>query len=338
MRFLDEFAALLAREFTGLYREDLNALVGSRADRELASLVDRLARAELHQAPACPLFVEKSVGFVVGLHLESGERVVLKLFHPDQQRSELAACHRVLRRLLASGFPATKPLTDVFTATENLLGCFYAFSSGELRSGHEPAVRQQLAATLAAFTAVVRDVSPDQLPPAPGHQAHVWQTSHRSFLNVQPATDLQWIDDIAVAAQNVLKESYLPLMPAHMDWGVKNARFSESSVVVAYDWDSLCQACEAEMVGRAAAQFTAQWDLPGAIAPSPDEALAFVDAYEVAASRHFDPEEWLVLRAAAEYVTAQVARLEASGPEPPTGGFLERLRHLPQTPIFAHHA
>ncbi|MBD1848238.1 hypothetical protein H6F89_33805 [Cyanobacteria bacterium FACHB-63] len=35
-----------------------------------------------------------------------------------------------------------------------------------------------------------------------------------------------------------------------------------------YDWDSLCAASEAEMVGRAAAQFTAQWDIPAPLTPS----------------------------------------------------------------------
>jgi hypothetical protein len=35
------------------------------------------------------------------------------------------------------------------------------------------------------------------------------------------------------------------------------------------------QASEAEMVGRAAAQFTAQWDLPPRLAPTSDEATTF---------------------------------------------------------------
>jgi hypothetical protein len=45
------------------------------------------------------------------------------------------------------------------------------------------------------------------------------------------------------------------------------------------------------MVGRAAAQFTAQWHLPDAIVPSPDECLAFVDSYELAAGRRFTSQE-----------------------------------------------
>ena len=334
MDFIDSFAAMLAAEFSGLYREDLNALVGSRTDRELAALVEKLVHSELHQNPALPLFVDKSVGFVAGLQLQSGERVVLKLFHPTQSRPQLDACHRVLRELTRQSFPAPAPLTEVFAATDELFGCFYAFVSGELRTGHEPSVRQELATCLAAFTSAARRISPDALPFPPGHHVDLWQVSHRSFINVQPDPQLQWIDDIALAAQRILKASTLPVMPAHMDWGVKNTRFSGTTVAVVYDWDSICRASEAEMVGRAAAQFTAQWHLPGSIVPSPDEALAFVNAYQEAAGRRFEPHEWLVLRAAAEYLTAQVARHEAASPATPRDGFLERLRRLPESPLL----
>jgi len=339
MDFAESFAALLDAEFTGLYRDDLDALLGFRSDPGLVPLVQHLALRELHIAPATPLFVEKSVGFVAGLQLESGERVVLKLFFPGQPRSELVACHRVLHALTSSGFPAITSLTDLFSATDNLVGCFYAFASGECRTGHEPAVRQELAATLARFTSTVRHLPTDGLPPAPGHHPELWKPSHRSFLSLQPAPQLQWIDDLAAAAQRVLKTASLPLMPAHMDWGAKNARFADdSSVVVVYDWDSLFQASEAEMVGRAAAQFTAQWQLPGAVVPSPDESLAFVNSYEVAADRRFNAGEWRVLRAAGEYLTAQVARLEAASTEPPQNGFLRRLRQLSEHPILPDYA
>lgn len=338
MDFADSFATLLDAEFTGLYREDLDALLGFPSDPGLVPLVERFALRELHLAPAVPLFAEKSVGFVAGVQLENGDRVVLKLFHPAQPRTELDACHRILRFLNSSAFPAITPLTDLFAAGDNLVGCFYAFASGECRTGHEPAVRQDLAATLATFTSTVRHVPTDGLPLAPGRHAELWQASHRSFLTLEPAPHLQWIDDVAVSVQRVLKAASFPLMPAHMDWGAKNARFADSSVVVVYDWDSLFQASEAEMVGRAAAQFTAQWQLPGAVVPTPDESLAFVSSYEVAAERRFTADEWSVLRAAGEYLIAQVARFEAASPEPPEDGFLRRLRQLPNCPFLPDYA
>ena len=108
-------------------------------------------------------------------------------------------------------------------------------------------------------------------------------------------------------------------MPAHMDWGSKNARFVRDTVCAVFDWDSLCQASKAEMVGRAAAQFTAQWDLPASLVPSPFETLAFVEEYERAAGRRFSRAEWPVIIASAEYLTAQIARLEAAHASPPSG-------------------
>jgi hypothetical protein len=120
-----------------------------------------------------------------------------------------------------------------------------------------------------------------------------------------------------------------------MDWGSKNARFVRDVVCAVFDWDSLCEASEAEMVGRAAAQFTAQWDLPAALVPSPSEALAFVEEYERASGRRFSLAEWPVINASAEYLTATIARLEASHAYPPRYGFLERLRTLSQRPLFS---
>lgn len=338
MTFAASFATLIDAEFSGLYREDLDALLGFPSDPGLVPLVERLALRELNVAPAVPLFAEKSVGFVAGVQLENGDRVVLKLFHPVQPRSELDASHRILRFLNSTGFPAITPLTELFSATDKLVGCFYAFASGEYRTGHELAIQQELAATLARFTSAVRHVPTDGLPLAPGHHAELWQASHRSFISLEPAPHHQWIDDVAVSAQRVLKAASLPLIPAHMDWGAKNARLADSSVVVVYDWDSLFQASEAEMVGRAAAQFTAQWHLPGAVVPSPEESLAFVSSYELAAGRRFNSEEWSVLRAAGEYLIAQVARFEAASPEPPEDGFLRRLRQLPDCPFLPDYA
>jgi hypothetical protein len=195
-------------------------------------------------------------------------------------------------------------------------------------------VRRELATLLARLTESVRGLDPTGLPAAPGHQEQLWQASNRSFLSNAASPELHWIDDIGARAQRTLRAATLPLMAAHMDWGVKNTRFHEIRIVVVYDWDSLCCASEAEMVGRAAAQFTAQWQLPASLVPSSQEALAFVTEYESTAGRAFRPDEWQVIRASAEYLTAQVARLEAAYPEPPTDGFLDRLRRLKDEPMF----
>lgn len=332
--FQAALAEVLATEFAGEYRDDLSTITGHLSDLEIAALVDDCARTNLRCAPERALFAEKSVGFVVGLELEDGDQVVLKLFHPDLQLPHLEAIHRCLAYLTRSGFPTTPQRGELFATPHAQLGAFYSLISGDLHTGHEPPVRLQLATLLARMASVLRELDCVGLPDAPGHQEQLWQASNRSFLSTAATSEFRWIDDIGASAQRTLKAASLPLQPAHMDWGVKNSRFHAGDVVVVYDWDSLCCASEAEMVGRAAAQFTAQWQLPAGLVPSSTEALAFVREYEAAARRPFDPDEWQVLRASAEYLTAQVARLEAAHPQPPTDGFLARLRRLGDDPIL----
>ena len=102
----------------------------------------------------------------------------------------------------------------------------------------------------------------------------------------------------------------LPELAAHSDWGTKNALFREGQLRAILDWDSLERASEAGMVGRAAAQYTAQWEFPAALAPTREEATAFVREYQAARGRTFTADERAVVNAAADYLLAQIARQE----------------------------
>ncbi|MBD1821558.1 hypothetical protein H6F51_03410 [Cyanobacteria bacterium FACHB-DQ100] len=93
-----------------------------------------------------------------------------------------------------------------------------------------------------------------------------------------------------------------------------------------YAWDSLCAASEAEIVGRAAAQFTAQWDILAPLTPSPDGARAFVQEYEIARGQPFSEEERVVLAASADYCVAQIARFEFASGCSSSDGFLALLQ------------
>jgi hypothetical protein len=333
--FQDEMVDVLAKEFTGKYRKDLATATASRSNTEIAAYVESLVSMHLGVRPSRPLFAEKSVGVVFGLELFNGASVVLKLFAPSLTHAQLNSVIRCLQHLEQAQFPATPAVSGPFSTSFGQLGCFFSYASGERRTGHEPNVRRELASRLAEFTSVLGDISPSDLPPAPGHHEELWLPSHRSYLRFDAQRDVAWIDEIAGRAQGVMKASTLRLMPAHLDWGSKNARFVGDTVCAVFDWDSLCQASEAEMVGRAAAQFTAQWDLPAAVVPSPFEAQAFVEEYERASGRRFSAAEWPVIIASAEYLTAQIARLEAAHACPPRNGFLERLRALGPSPLFS---
>jgi Phosphotransferase enzyme family len=317
---------LLDIEFEGEWREDLATITGWRSNQQISILVESLAWAELGQGIRGSLFAEKSVGAVFGLELSSGDRVVLKLFHPSQLLTQLAAVHRCLNVLVQSGFPAPPPQSRLFQTEDGIAGAFYTFMDGTVRNAHEPIVRQELARVLAELTSILAQEDPIGLPLAPTRENELWPAFHRSFLKLDEDPAAKWIDDIARRAQAVIRAKALPLMPAHLDWGAKNCRFHQDQVCVVYDWDSLFVASEAEMVGRAAAQFTAQWDFPALLTPSLAEAHAFVREYETVRGRSFPYDERVVLAASTDYVVAQVARLEFASGSPPSNGFFALLQ------------
>jgi hypothetical protein len=83
------------------------------------------------------------------------------------------------------------------------------------------------------------------------------------------------------------------------------------------------------MVGRAAAQFTAQWELAAPLTPTGDEATAFVREYQAARGRPFDAVEKQVINASADYLMAQVARQELAGPHDPYQRLLRDTKDAP---------
>jgi len=242
--FQDALVEVLAKEFTGEYREDFAAATASWSDAKIAAYVESLVSAHLGVLPSRPLFAEKSVGVVFGIELINSDSVVLKLFAPSLTLAQLNGVIRCLQHLERAHFPATPPVSMPFSTSFGQLACFFSYASGELSTGHEPNVRRELASRLAEFTSIVGHISPSDLPPAPGHHAELWLPSHRSFLRFDAQHDTAWIDEIAARAQCVIKASTCRRMPAHMDWGSKNARFVGDKVCAVFDWDSL--ACKME--------------------------------------------------------------------------------------------
>jgi hypothetical protein len=303
-------AALIAAEHPEPFREDLRTITGVRSDLEIADWVDELARRQLGQAVAAAPFGGKSVGAVFGLELVTGERVVLKLFHPMHTRDELQAMHRCLERLVTLGFPAPPLRTSLFDADDHITGVFYQWVDGEFGDGHDPGIRRALARSLAGLADLVSRMDARGLPLSPTRAKDLWPAPHRSFDDLTPHPATAWIDDVGRRSQTVISAVAAPLHPVHLDWGVKNARFLGGQVCAVYDWDSLATGSEAEMVGRASVEFPTQWEQPVRLTPTREQSAAFVADYELARGRAFTAEEHAVIEAAADYLIAQVARQE----------------------------
>jgi len=67
--FQNALVEVLAKEFTGEYREDLATATASWCNTKIAAYVESLVSTHLGVRPSCPLFAEKSVGVVFGLEL-----------------------------------------------------------------------------------------------------------------------------------------------------------------------------------------------------------------------------------------------------------------------------
>jgi hypothetical protein len=225
---------------------------------------------------------------------------------------ELQAMQRCLERLVALGFPAPPPRTPLFAADDRIVAGFYEYRDGELGDGHAPDVGRELARSLAELARMTAGMEVTGLPLSPAHGPTLWGTPHRSFDSTAPDPALEWIAEVARRAQAVVGGTAATLQPVHLDWGVKNTRFRAGRVCAVYDWDSLAAGSEAEMVGRAAAEFPTQWERPGRRTPTIDESAAFVAEYEQARGRAFTAEERAVAGAAADYLVAQVARQEGA--------------------------
>ena len=329
-------AEILAVEFRERhYRADFATLVGDRSHEEVERWVEELTLAQLGVQPVGALFVKKSVGAVFAIVLENGEPAVLKLFNRSFKHSELLAMHRCLSVATAHGYPVPRQRSEIFEASEGVYGAFYSYLGGDHHDAHEPGVRRELARSLAELNALLGPLDKSDLPLAPGHQETLWPAPQRIWEQSDRDDDeTRFIDEHGRAAQLVLRKSKLARVVTHLDWGVKNIRFRDDRVCAVYDSDSLHIASEAECVGRAAAQFTAQWEIPALLTPTSAEAKAFVDEYQAARGRKFSRAERTVAAAAARYVVAQMARLELLSGVPEADNYRGLLRNYDEQPLL----
>jgi hypothetical protein len=331
---VQRLATLISAEFNDhRYRADLASIVGARSDESLATWIDGLCQSQIEQGVAGVRFACKSVGAVFGLTLDDDTSVVLKLFPSTFDEGALRAIESCLVQINEAGFPSAKPLVPLFQA-DGGWGAFYELIDGTVLDAHDAGVRRILAQSLAELTAIVVNVDPTGLPLAPTRRPTTWGPPHRVGIDLGVAGG-EWIDARAAAAQRAVQGTTLPLIAAHLDWGAKNALFVDGNLRAILDWDSMMIATEAELVGRAAAQFTAQWELPTRLAPTREEASEFVHAYEEARGRRFTPVEQLVANASADYLMAEIGRQGFSGPDCADDEFRALLRETAATPLIS---
>lgn len=285
------------------------------------------------------LFASISVGGVFGVETNAGDRLVLKVYPRRIPANTLQAVAEVQRRLHSCRFPVAEVLDDLIDAGDGLFATVMRYVDGNDEDGHDPRVRQELAAALARFAAITDKGDFPLVANLVQASAsrRLWPAPHKSTIRLAETTrGAGFLRDRALRARRTLAlAEELPMRLAHLDWGVKNARFRKKKLVAVFDWDSLGTMCEAASVGKAAAQFTANWDIPTKITPSSDEACAFLSEYEEARGRKLNRLERKVASAAADWQIAVTARQEwGEGVRDETNTFVGLVRSLGKKPLI----
>lgn len=243
---------------------------------------------------------------VYGLRLVDGREVVVKV-RPAQARLE--ACTRVQRALWQTGFACPQPLAGPFP-----LGGYAASAESALPGGEPPspeAAPERFARLLADFVTRAQDLPIEPaLRPAPAwicwyHRENgVWPVpdDRDADLNAERSSAAAWVDELGAAVRERLEAIRdAPGVIGHGDWDGRNVKFHDGRPLAVHDWDSVIDEPEVVVAGQAAAMFEAG---PTGFGASVERTEAFLEHYQRARGRGFDPEEIRLCWAAGLWVRA----------------------------------
>jgi Phosphotransferase enzyme family len=281
----------------------------------MATLADEFLRRELGAGIAGPRFYVASTGCVLGVDLDDGRGVVVKVHQPVTAAPVLAAVQRVQRHLHERGFPAPVPLAGPAALGPGIAIVESMLAAGIVPDATRPRMRRVLATSLRRLFTLTREFTGAAAlsrRAVPRGEDRVFPRVHSPVFDFEATrVGAEWIEDLAArAAPTVARDGAGPTVLTHVDFRVEHLRVDGDQLVAVYDWDSLCVDFEAVAVGQVAHAFTIDWSEPVAHVPSVDEATAFVEDYEQVRGRRFDDREWRVARAAWVYSTAYGARCE----------------------------
>ena len=296
------------------------AIHGTDDPGRIAAAIDALCREALGSSVAEGLFYAVSVGAVAGVTLADGRRVVVKGYQPETPPALLHEIVRLRNHLRENGVAAPAglggptPFGRGHAIIESFLG------AGRIEDTHQPPFRRALAQGLFDFIEAARPLNtPEALYTYRElrKSGRLWRPPHskRFDFEATPA-GAEYIDDVARGATAQIERNLEAgdLVIGHADWRAEHVRFETDGddirISAIYDWDSLQKRREPALVGVTACCFCANWAAREtiALAPTLDEAKAFVADYEAARGRPFEREERLLMGGAFAYNVAYFAR------------------------------
>ena len=299
-------------------RDIFKDVMGTDHPEEIESVLKKVVYEHLKEEIQEILFIQSSIGVVFGLLLTNDIKIVLKAYSPKISLSYLNEMNRIQDIFYQKNFPAPHVLSPIFKLKNTHAG-LYQCIEGTKENAHQNDIRKALAKTLADFSNIVDQ---HNLPPLENFfqqasRRNLWPIPHNVLFNLKKSTrGAGWITENALKARKILSSSHQKKRLAHTDWGIKNAIFQHNKCVGIFDWDSLGSMSELEMVGRASAQFTADWESPFKITPTPEEGQLFVKEYEEYREKSFSNDDYKIISASADYLIAIISRFEHAGNNP----------------------
>jgi hypothetical protein len=234
---------------------------------------------ELGSAPRRHLFAGGHISTVVGVELDNGQQVVVKLRPPDERVRGAVA---VQQSLFDRGFPCPEPLSGVSLLGGMLANAEAFVPAGPLVGRPPPA---ECAGMLATLVALAGDPSrfPELAPALPwvawDHPGEgLWPPPDDLDVDLNEPPGPQWLEDAAEAVRSRLAADRCPPVIGHCDWEAHNLGWRDGHVVVVYDWDSLGTRSEPAIAGAAATVFASA---PGGpVAADLGQSEAFLGAYQ----------------------------------------------------------
>lgn len=292
------------------------AILGTGEANEIAAMIETFVGSRFGPI-SDGIFYRPGVGIVAGLRVNDDSEVVVKIHRWNVSIDRLAAIQKVQAFLANEGLPAPLPLTEPELLV-NGIATIEELRRGGRASGRDPGVRRALAEGLHTFITAAAPLvghvnigAPLLLRPV---GAPLWFEPHDLRFDFDgTAAGAEWIDSFAALARHRLEKLSSDVVIGHFDWRVENLAFQDNDICAIYDWDSVCAAPEAVVVGNTAAQFTADWTGPeDDPLPSVGEMRSFVREYELARGATFDNAEREVLDAANLFLCAYGARCQHS--------------------------
>ena len=247
--------------------------------RRRGSSLDQWCRDVLGAGVATELFASGHLADVLGVRLDDGRRVVLKV-RPGSSRLE--AVVRAQRHFYEAGVPCPRPLAGPLPFNG------LTITAEELVAADRPPATEPSPDLCADLLARVVEAAPspqsvpelDGPPPWVGWDhggAGVWPPPDDLDVDLNSVANGDWIDDAARSVRLRLAEYIAPEIVGHVDWEARNLGWRDERPVVVYDWDSLAIRTEAALVGAAATVFGSTEGLT--VAASVVASDAFLDEY-----------------------------------------------------------